>query len=77
MMVGEGCSLPQTFWRNAMAIRAPNIFDKIKFPSYVFREYPKMLYGPGGVTIVVLSPAEEAALVGEWWTTPAEAKVSS
>jgi len=54
--------------------RKPTIFDRLEFESYVFREYPKMLYRKGGKSVVVNSETEEAALEGEWFTTPGEAQ---
>lgn len=52
----------------------PTMFDKLDFPAYSFKEYPKMLYGRGGKTTVVESEIAEQALVGEWFTTPGDAK---
>lgn len=54
--------------------RAPApLYDRMEFPDYVFVEYPKMLYGADGKTTVVASAKDEAALVGDWYTTPGEA----
>lgn len=58
--------------------RAPApIFDRMHFDSYVFREYPKSLYskrGPRVETRVVKTEEEEKALVGDWFSTKAEAE---
>ena len=53
--------------------RGPTMFDKMDFPKYTFREYPKMLYAKGGRTTVVHSAEGEEKLVGDWFTTPGEA----
>lgn len=58
--------------------RAPApIFDRMHFDSYVFREYPKSLYAKRGAKVetrVVKTEEEEKALVGDWFSTKAEAE---
>lgn len=49
------------------------MFDKMEFPKYSFREYPKVLYAKGGRTTIVHSPEGEEKLEGVWFTTPKEA----
>lgn len=53
--------------------RAPApLYDRMEFPDYVFAEYPKMLY-QGDKSVTVASAKDEAALKGDWYTTPGEA----
>lgn len=58
--------------------RAPApVFDRMTFESYVFREYPKMLFSKSGGKVIsrtVKTEAEEQALVGDWFSTQAEAQ---
>lgn len=51
----------------------PNMFDRLTFEPYEFKEFPKMLYGKGGKTTVVQSQEGIEKLRGEWFTTPGEA----
>lgn len=53
----------------------PRIYDNMVFPSYVYAEYPKMLYGPKGQTRIVESAEEEKALKGDWFTKPGDVKI--
>ena len=64
---------PTAFLEDFMARSPAPLYDRMEFPDYVFVEYPKMLYGPGGITTVVASAKDEAALKGDWFTTPGEA----
>lgn len=50
----------------------PRIYDTMSFPSYVYSEYPKMLYGEKGKTITVESEEAEKELAGKWWTKPGD-----
>lgn len=46
----------------------PRIYDTMTFPSYVFAEYPKMLYNAKGQTRIAQDEIEEKALADEWKT---------
>jgi len=54
--------------------RAPApIYDRMDFPDYSFREFPKMLYAFGKAAVTVQNAKEETALGKGWFSHPQNA----
>lgn len=54
-----------------------SLYDQIDFPQYSYKEFPRVMYGPGGQTVTVENVSEQRSLGAGWFTDPAQAKTAS